>query len=253
MARGRFLSKKIAVSEQLGSVSLLADHLFTKCLPHLDREGRITASPAGLKALAVPLRPEITVENIPNLLAELAAAHGPEGEPLLHLYDSRGRPAAYFPGFARSQQGLRMDREAPSQFTEPPAYSRENAGVPEDNSRENAAQVKGSKGKLREGTSTDLGNLAAQVSGIFTDSCGPCSPGEAGAALASQADTFTPDEIVRAAGLYVLQSTDKPQYKTVRNFAKQLPQWVRQSAPIETHTESGDISAEFRAAIGARL
>jgi len=46
VAQGRFVSRAIAHNRQLASVSLLADHLFTKCIPHLDVEGRMTGIPS---------------------------------------------------------------------------------------------------------------------------------------------------------------------------------------------------------------
>ena len=78
MPEGRFISKTIAHSEDLAGVSFHADYLFTRCIPHLDREGRMNGNAELVKAIAVPLRKEITAETIPALLAELADARPAE-------------------------------------------------------------------------------------------------------------------------------------------------------------------------------
>lgn len=119
MARGRFISRSIASNEQLAGVSLAADFLFGRCIPFLDGEGRMSGNPIIVK-LAVQLRPEMTLDVIPALLAELAAARDHKGEPLVVAYEVGGQRVLYFPGFARQQQGLRKDREGPSRFPPPP-------------------------------------------------------------------------------------------------------------------------------------
>jgi hypothetical protein len=116
---GRFLSRSIAANEELASVSLEADYLFTRCLPHLDAEGRMTGNPALVKSIAVPLRAEITAESIPGLLLELASAVDHEGMPLVRWYDVSGRQCLAFPGFAGHNKGLKKDREASSKVPTP--------------------------------------------------------------------------------------------------------------------------------------
>ena len=74
MPEGRFLSKSIAWSEQVGSVSLAADYLFTRMIPHLDSAGRIAGSATALKAMVCPLRTELTPAKIDKALDELASA-----------------------------------------------------------------------------------------------------------------------------------------------------------------------------------
>ena len=110
MAQGRFVSRAIAHNRQLASVSLLADHLFTKCIPHLDVEGRMTGDPELVKIVAVPLRDEITHAMVPELLAELVSAE------LVIWYEAGGKQILEFPGFPDNQPGLRKDREAPSKL-----------------------------------------------------------------------------------------------------------------------------------------
>lgn len=110
MPDGRFLSRTIAVCSQLKQVSWHADFLFGRIIPHLDRDGRIGGEPEIVKAIAVPLRAEITVEIVEQSLFELAAAH------LLVWYIVDGAKICEFPGFARHQKGMKYDREAPSRF-----------------------------------------------------------------------------------------------------------------------------------------
>lgn len=114
MPDGRMLSKSIAHSTQLASVSLMADYLFARCIPHLDKEGRMPGHPNLVKSIACPLRPEVTVDGIADLLSELG------GVGLVRWYKVDGREVVEFPGFANHQKGARFDREAPSRL---PAFS----------------------------------------------------------------------------------------------------------------------------------
>lgn len=120
MANGRFLSKSISLNQQLARVSLEADYLFARCIPHLDIEGRMPGHPSLVKSLACPLRDEITEADIPRLLVELASAKV-DDEGLVRWYESSGVQVLEFPGFHRHQQGLRKNREAASKL---PAFSR---------------------------------------------------------------------------------------------------------------------------------
>lgn len=116
MPNGRMLSKSISHSEQLSLVSLEADFLFARCIPHLDRDGRMAGKPELVKAIACPLRAEIRPAMIPDLLRQLAA------EDLVHWYEVDGKQVLEFPGFATHQKGFKYEREAASRF--PPFDSR---------------------------------------------------------------------------------------------------------------------------------
>lgn len=110
MPDGRFISKSISVSEQLGSISLEADFLFGRCIPHLDVDGRITGNPKGLKAIVCPLRDELSHQKITHLLKELHEAG------LVVWYEVNGSRYLEFPNFARHQKGMHRDREAASKL-----------------------------------------------------------------------------------------------------------------------------------------
>lgn len=145
MAAGRFLATTISESDQLSSdsVSLAAALLFSWCVPHLDVEGRMTGNPALLKSKVVPLRKDIPEASVETLLSELVRAG------LVVWYVVQGRQFLHFPGFPRSQRGLRKDKEAPSRI--PPPDSRGTELV-RTNSGPTPVEGKGSEveGKVRE-------------------------------------------------------------------------------------------------------
>lgn len=110
MPDGRFLAKSISHNQELASVSIEAALLFTWCIPHLDREGRMPGHPALVKSIACPMRPEITVESVPELLRSLG------GRGLIRWYEVDGKQVLEFPGFKNHQRGARLDREAASRL-----------------------------------------------------------------------------------------------------------------------------------------
>lgn len=110
MPEGRFLSKSIAWSEQVGSVSLVADYLFTRMIPHLDSAGRISGAPKAIKAMACPLRDDVTATDVASALEELVAVG------LIVWYRVGSHHFVEFPGFANHQRGARLDREAASRI-----------------------------------------------------------------------------------------------------------------------------------------
>jgi hypothetical protein len=110
MPEGRFVSRKIAHNTALASVPLEADFLFTRCIPHLDRDGRMVGHPELVKAIVCPLRPEITTGSIPDLIRSLA------GVGLLRWYSIDGVSILEFPGFSKNNRLPHYDREAPSRF-----------------------------------------------------------------------------------------------------------------------------------------
>lgn len=108
MAEGRFISRTIAFSEQLGQVSLEADYLFMRMLPHLDCEGRLAGSARSIRAHVCPLRDDLTIEGVSAALAELDQAR------LVNWYEVDGIQCVEYPNFSKHQVGLRKNREAAS-------------------------------------------------------------------------------------------------------------------------------------------
>ena len=150
MAEGRFISRSIAHSYDLAGVSLQAAFLFTWCIPHLDRDGRMVGDPILVKSMACPLRPELDPDRIEGALAELADAG------LVAWYHAGGKRVLEFPKFRRHQKGLRYEREAESKFPPPsdpesrhirtPAKVRSNSGEGPEASRNVADEVRGDRG-----------------------------------------------------------------------------------------------------------
>lgn len=130
MPDGRFLSKSIAYSAQVGSVSLEADYLFMRMIPHLDSAGRVIGTPSSVKALCCPLRSELTVEVVEKCLAELQNAG------LIVWYEAKGERCVSFPRFTTHQRGARLDREGPSRLPAPPTIKRGQLRTTPDNSGE---------------------------------------------------------------------------------------------------------------------
>lgn len=175
MAEGRFISRSIATNGQLKRVSLEADYLFGRMIPHLDREGRIDGDPDVVKAMACPLRGELTPELIGTCLAELDAVG------LIEWYEVDGRQVAQFPAFKAHQRGMKPERERASVLPDrdtqgaKPVRRTLNSGARADasgtppapvpaNSPTSApklSEVKVSKGKLREASAPALGGFDA--------------------------------------------------------------------------------------------
>lgn len=144
MPDGRFISRSIAVSRQLKQVSLEADFLFTRTIPHLDRDGRIDGDPDVIRATVCPLRSELTPEIILRCLEELARAA------LIVRYIADGVSVVIFPGFPRHQHGMKYDRERPSHLPSPDLV-RINSGPSPDLVRDVADLVLPSEVKLSKG------------------------------------------------------------------------------------------------------
>lgn len=117
MPDGRMLSKSIATSEQVASVSLLADYLFTRMIPHLDCDGRMAGSPRVVRGIVCPLREDVTAAKVSVALNELHAIG------LIVWYTVGGHQYIEFPKFRDHQRGARFEREGASRI--PPAPSEE--------------------------------------------------------------------------------------------------------------------------------
>lgn len=117
MPDGRFLSKTVSLSRQLASVPLEAAFLFTWMIPHLDVDGRMLGDEVAVKASAVPIRPEFTIDTIREALLALARApRDQRRRPLLYWYELHGQRYLEFPGFRDHQRGMRVKREAKSRL-----------------------------------------------------------------------------------------------------------------------------------------
>lgn len=118
MAEGRMLRRKISHSKQVARLIALVDQrmgaphgayaglLFTWCIAHLDVEGRMHGDPLVVKSMVAPLLPAVTAEAVEAYL-RAAVEVG-----LVLWYEAREDQWLSFPGFGRSQTGLRKDKEA---------------------------------------------------------------------------------------------------------------------------------------------
>lgn len=150
MPDGRFISKSISLSGQLKNVSLEADYLFGRMIPHLDRDGRTDGDPDVVKATACPLRAEMTPELIRTALAELDSVG------LIEWYEVDGQMVCAFPAFATHQRGMKYEREAPSRLP-----SRETQGAKPV--RRSAAIVRSQSGPTPDLLRTNSGSKREEV------------------------------------------------------------------------------------------
>lgn len=142
MPDGRFLSKSIAYSAQVASVSFGADYLFMRMIPHLDSAGRMTGEPMSVKALCCPLRSEVDSATVECCLGELQKAG------LIVWYEVDGERFVEFPRFTAHQRGARLDREAASRLPAPRA--RKVRRTPENSGERRVSKEKLSEVKLSE-------------------------------------------------------------------------------------------------------
>ena len=122
MARGRMLNATIATDNRLARLSLEAEYLYLKSIPHLDRDGLILGDATVLWARVCPRRIEL-MPDIDALVQEWQALD------LVIAYSSSEGQILYFPTFTQNQAGLRYDREPASTLPVPPHYIRTPTGL----------------------------------------------------------------------------------------------------------------------------
>lgn len=122
MARGRFLSTSVAEDDRLSKLSITAELLYLKTIPHLDRDGMISGKAGYLWGRVCPLREDLMVE-MPHAINEWVAVG------LVTRMDTDTGPVLFFPGFLKNNNLLHYDRESPSRFPVPPGYERTEMGL----------------------------------------------------------------------------------------------------------------------------
>ena len=153
MARGRMISTTVATDKRLADLSLTAEYLYLKTIPHLDRDGLILGDAPLLWGKVAVRRPEL-LSATEDLISEWLAQDG-----LVVAYDTPDGCALYFPGFAKNQVGMRYDREPESTISCPPGYARTPAGLVPDGSRDASSNR---PADFRQPS----GNCPAEVKGI---------------------------------------------------------------------------------------
>lgn len=237
MPEGRFVSRSIAYSEQVASVSFEADYLFGRMLIFADREGRITGSPHGVKGMCCPLRAEMTPEVIERGLSELAAAR------LIVWYRVEESRYVFFPGFRNHQRGAHLDREAASRHPAPdgegsvllPESRRTNSGAGPAKVR--VSKVKRSKAKRREeAPATPAGDLGGAkkrppretwvtpFANVWEELYGGRMPIDPNLRPLKEAvDKLGADEALRRWEIYLCQNPGR--FASAARFASTLNEW----------------------------
>lgn len=122
MARGRMVSTTIATDKRLALLSINAEYVYLKTIPHLDRDGLILGDASVLWAKVAPRRPELLPET-ENCIREWIK------QDLVLAYETSDGIALYFPGFIKNQVGMRYEREPESTIQVPPGYERTPSGL----------------------------------------------------------------------------------------------------------------------------
>ncbi|GMA64731.1 DnaD domain protein [Alicyclobacillus fastidiosus] len=121
MANRRMISKSISVSEQVNSMSTFASLLFTWMIAHADDFGRMPGSPAKVKALVMPMRPE-SVHEVEKAIQEMVE------QDLITWYEVSGVRYIQFNTWERHQTGLH--KRTKSAFPDPAEGSEQVTEVP---------------------------------------------------------------------------------------------------------------------------
>lgn len=124
MARGRMLNKTIATDKRLNKMTLYADWLYLRAIPHLDRDGIIDGDPDTLAVTICPWRLALIADEMPSIIDEWVKSG------LVVRYESGDRTALYFVGFQKNQS-LEYKKEGASSFAAPPGMKRTDRGLVE--------------------------------------------------------------------------------------------------------------------------
>lgn len=122
MASGRFLSVSIAEDDRLSRLSIEAEYVYLKTIPHLDRDGMISGKPGLLYSKVCPLREELFGKTA-SLVDEWVQVG------LVIRFETTEGPVLYFRGFAKNNRLPHYDRERPSRYPPPPGYVRTEKGL----------------------------------------------------------------------------------------------------------------------------
>ncbi len=164
MARGRIVSTTIAVDEEFNAMSVDAQFMFVRAVPHLDRDGLITGSLASLWAQIAPLLPQY-MGRMGLIIDEWI-----ERDFVVRYKDDK-KDVLFFKGFSKNQVNMRYDREAKSAFKPPPGYTRTEFGLePTGDSGCNPSSSESSEGSIQQGEEAPQTNSGVSPECIRTDS-----------------------------------------------------------------------------------
>lgn len=122
MARGRMINATIAEDEAFNSMSIDAQFLFMRTLPHLDRDGLITGNVALLWSKIAPLLSEYNTK-MTDIIQEWIA------NGFVMNYRDGKQEVLFFVSFRKNQFGMRYEKEGASRFAPPPGYQRTESGL----------------------------------------------------------------------------------------------------------------------------
>ena len=159
MAEKRMISKSISISEKVNTLPDIFDMLlFTWIIPHTDDFGRLTGSPAKVKALVVPMLDK-TIKDVERAIQSLHDAG------LLIWYEVGSDKYIQIVNFDNHQQGLH--KRTKSKFPEPPSNHNDIPGLsrnfPEFPSEQNRTEENRTEEKGTEGGVSDSDKVMALV------------------------------------------------------------------------------------------
>lgn len=127
MANRRMINKSISTSEQVNSLPLECQLLFTWMITHADDDGKMKGSAPTVRGLVFPMK-EYSVDDVEGMLQKIADAG------LIWRWSIGNETFIQFPTWKRHQQ-IRSDRYHPSEI---PSYEsvdnqKDTAVIPNDN------------------------------------------------------------------------------------------------------------------------
>lgn len=161
MARGRMINTTIAEDAEFNELSVEAQLIYLRSIPHLDRDGLINGHPVVLWGKVAPLMQSL-LDIMPKVIEELVNSG------LVIQYSQGKTSILFFKGFNKNQALTHYDREAPSTFAPPPGYHRTNKGLkPVDGDENNGGATPDKPKKTppdNEGTTPELVRTLSGVS-----------------------------------------------------------------------------------------
>jgi hypothetical protein len=122
MAKGRMLARSIAYDPAFNKLTVEAQLLFLRAIPHLDRDGLAPGEPVVLWGHIAPLCPQLR-DVTERAIGEWVA------QGLVERYETDMGPVLWFTGFSRNQVGMVYAREGASIYPPPPGCCRQADGL----------------------------------------------------------------------------------------------------------------------------
>lgn len=122
MARGRMVNHTIAEDAEFNALSVEAQLIYLRTIPHLDRDGLIIGHPSALWGRVAPLMADL-LPAMPEIINQMIESG------LVISYTHNKTQILFFKGFTKNQIGMRYEREPASTYPAPPGYIRTNHGL----------------------------------------------------------------------------------------------------------------------------